>query len=101
MVSSPRQPAPDQPEKPYAVVLRKSAGRELSKLPKSDQQRIAREIDGLARHPPPHGVQKLAGSGELYRVRIGDYRVIYTIADRQLIVEIIRIRHRKDAYRDG
>jgi mRNA interferase RelE/StbE len=101
LVSSPRQPVPDRPAKPYAVVLRKSAVRELSKLPKAAQQRIADEINGLALNPRPHGVQKLAGSGELYRVRVGDYRVVYSIADRQLIVEIIRVRHRKDVYRDG
>jgi mRNA interferase RelE/StbE len=92
---------PDRPARRYAVVLRKSAARELSKLPKAAQQRIAQEIDGLAVNPRPQGVKKLAGADQLFRVRVGDYRVVYTIEDQRLIVEVIRVRHRKDVYRDG
>ena len=92
---------PDRPARRYAVVLRESAARELSKLPKAAQQRIAHKINALELNPRPHGVEKLAGTDDQFRVRVGDYRVVYTIEDQRLIVEVIRVRHRKDVYRNG
>ena len=56
-------------------------------------------IDGLARQPRPAGCTKLIGADDAYRIRVGDYRIVYQIMDRVLIVWIIRIAHRKDVYR--
>jgi mRNA interferase RelE/StbE len=53
----------------------------------------------LSNEPFPHGVKKLVGSEFSYRIRIGDYRVVYEVFESRLIIEIIRVRHRKDVYR--
>ena len=83
----------------YKVELRPSARRELLKLPRHDQVRLVRAMDGLAKEPRPKGVKKLAGAEDLYRIRVGDYRVDYQIHDDRLIVLVVRIGHRKDVYR--
>jgi mRNA interferase RelE/StbE len=87
-------------KQPYAVVFAKAADRQLRKLPKNVQQRIVLEAESLSVNPRPVGSIKLEGEDELYRIRVGDYRVIYQIGDEQLIVLIVRIAHRKDAYRN-
>ena len=56
-------------------------------------------MDGLAKEPRPKGVKKLSGADDLYRIRVGDYRVVYQIRDDRLIVLVVRIGHRKDVYR--
>jgi mRNA interferase RelE/StbE len=71
----------------------------LSALGKKDQRRIARTIDALAENPRPRRARKLEGIEELYRVRCGDYRIIYQIQDQRLLVLVVRIRHRREAYR--
>jgi mRNA interferase RelE/StbE len=63
------------------------------------QQRIAGKINDLVQEPRPMGVEKLEGEDDLYRVRVGDYRVVFTISDERLIVLVVRIAHRKDVYR--
>lgn len=83
----------------YTVELRPSARRELLKLPRPDQRRLIRAMDALADNPRPRGIKKLAGPDDLYRIRVGDYRVVYTIQDDRLIVLVVRIGHRKDVYR--
>lgn len=83
----------------YQIEIKSSASRELEKL---DRQMVARVVDaiqGLADNPYPQGVRKLAGFDRTYRVRVGDYRVLYTIHEKKLVIEIIRIAHRKDVYR--
>ncbi len=82
----------------YIIEIKKSAYKELSKVPTQEASKIIEEIDALAENPRPQGVKKLKGE-EGYRIRVGDYRVIYTIEDVVKIVEIQRIRHRKDAYK--
>ncbi len=82
----------------YKVELRPSARRELLKLPRHDQIRLVRAMDRLAKEPRPKGAKKLAGAEDLYRVRVGDYRVVYQIQDDRLIVLVVRIGHRKDVY---
>lgn len=82
----------------YAVVFRKSALKELRKLPKEAVAKLYELISGLADDPRPAGCKKLKGFQNLWRVRSGDYRVIYSIEDGRLIVEIVRVRDRKDAY---
>lgn len=83
----------------YAVLLAPAAERQLKAFDKPLQQRIARRLARLGDHPRPPGVEKLEGEDDLYRVREGDYRVIYTIQDRQLIVLVVKIGHRKEVYR--
>lgn len=61
--------------------------------------KIVAAVDNLSTNPYPHGVRKLAGTESNYCLRVGDYRVIYNIVENKLIVEVIRVRHRKDAYR--
>ena len=83
----------------YSVELRPSARRELLNLPRRDQIRLIRAMDALSDAPRPPGVKKLTGLDDLYRIRVGDYRVIYQIQDDRLVVLVVRIGHRKDVYR--
>jgi len=83
----------------YTVTFKKSAEKEFEKLSTHAIRRIAPAIDALAMDPRPVGAKKLEGQKEsLWRIRIGDYRVIYLIEDVIKIVEIRRIGHRKDIY---
>ena len=86
---------------PYRIEFTTAAVRELSRLPKEVQNRLRVKIDALALEPRPSGVQKMAGRERRYRLRVGDYRVIYEIQDRVLVVVIIRIGHRREVYRRG
>ncbi len=84
----------------YTISIKPSALKELSKLPKATVKKTEKAIDALALNPRPDGVKKLKGSAEdLYRIRVGDYRIIYSIEDEIKIVDIIKIGHRKEIYR--
>jgi mRNA interferase RelE/StbE len=83
----------------YRIELRPSAFRELAKLERPAQERIAARINSLIREPRPHGASKLKGHENRYRVRSGDYRIIYEVRDDVLLILILRIRHRREAYR--
>lgn len=84
----------------YKVLIKKSAAKELEEIPgKKDRERIVRRIEALSSNPRPSGVEKLAGVGEKYRIRQGNFRVVYEIEDEILVVTIIRIADRKDVYR--
>jgi len=82
----------------YDIVFTKAARRGLLGIREVDRKRIARRIDGLGDNPRPQGVRKLQGAENLYRIRVGDYRVIYSIDDGLLTVIIIRIGNRRDIY---
>lgn len=82
----------------YKVEIKRSALKELTQITAHYKSKITNAIDQLANIPRPEGVKKLRGE-EAYRIRVGDYRIIYTIEDVIKIVEIQRIRHRKDAYK--
>jgi mRNA interferase RelE/StbE len=82
----------------YRVVFTASAARELKKLPSQVIARMVTRIQSLASNPRPAGCKKLQGGDREWRIRVGDYRVIYTIDDSKLLVEVTRIRHRKDVY---
>jgi mRNA interferase RelE/StbE len=71
----------------------------LSRLPKPIQVRIGERIDALALDPRPAGVKKLTGGHDRYRFKVGEYRVIYEIGDQVLHVLVVRVAHRRDAYR--
>jgi mRNA interferase RelE/StbE len=75
----------------YKIELRPSARGELLKLPRHDQIRLVRAMDLLAKEPRPQGVKKLTGAEDLYRVRVGDYRIVYQILDGRLIWLVVRI----------
>ncbi len=68
-------------------------------LPPAARRRIASRIDALAREPRPPGAKLLAGPERFYRVRVGDYRVVYQVMDKVLRVLVVRIGHRRDVYR--
>lgn len=82
------------------VRFRRSPEKELSKLDAPVRARVLRHIAALADDPRPPGATRLVGTDDLWRIRIGDYRLIYEIYDDELIVRIIRIAHRNAVYRD-
>jgi mRNA interferase RelE/StbE len=83
----------------YSIEWKSSAAKELQKLSKPVIARILPAIEALADTPRPDGVRKLTGSENTYRIRVGEYRVVYNILDQRLVIEIIRVRDRKDVYR--
>jgi mRNA interferase RelE/StbE len=83
----------------YSVQFAPSAGRDLAALDKPVQRRVAARIDALAENPRPAGVTKLQGEANAWRIRVGDYRILYTIEDRRLVVLVIKIGHRREVYR--
>ena len=83
----------------YKIELKRSAAKEIDKIKqKKDRQRIVARIAALADDPRPPGSQKLTGQ-ESYRIRQGDYRIIYEIEDDRLIVVVVKVGHRRDVYR--
>lgn len=82
----------------YTVKINRKAKREFDKIPDVYLKKIANVIYGLANNPYPYGYRKLVGYNDLYRIRVGVYRIIYTIKNETLIVEIIRIAHRGQVY---
>ncbi len=85
--------------KAFTVQYKKSAEKDLESLPTGIVQRIHDAILELAKNPRPFGCRKLKGFDNKYRIRIGDYRVIYEIHENTVVVLIVQISHRKDAYR--
>ena len=83
----------------YTLTFAGSARKELESLDESLVNRIFPKIELLAKEPRPHGCQKLRGDRFLWRIRIGDYRVVYGIYDDKKTIDIIAVRHRRDAYR--
>ena len=81
----------------YRVELRRRAQRALDKLSKTDFQAVVEAIKDLAQTPRPRGIEKVKTTG-LWRIRQGDYRIIYTIDDNQQLVVIVRIGHRREIY---
>ena len=82
----------------YSLFFRESVRKDLETIPKSDLQRIMERIASLADNPRPPGSEKLSGQ-EKYRVRQGDYRIIYAIEENRLIVQIVKVGHRREVYR--
>lgn len=83
----------------YQIEWKESAQKELRKLPHPVVGRIITAVDALAENPFPSGVVKLAGAEHSFRIRVGDYRVIYTVEKAVLTIQIVRVRHRRDVYR--
>ena len=79
----------------YSLLITKSAAKELEAVPRKDRLRIIEKIQGLAIDPRPFGAEKLTGEDK-YRLRQGDFRILYEIRDRELLVSVIRIGNRRD-----
>jgi mRNA interferase RelE/StbE len=84
----------------YTVSFARSARKELEALPKSTAERILVKIEGLIATPRPIGTLKLRGQKNLWRIRVGEYRVVYAIDDISESIDISVIRHRRDVYRN-
>ncbi|MFW9998016.1 MAG: type II toxin-antitoxin system RelE/ParE family toxin [Candidatus Odinarchaeota archaeon] len=82
----------------YEILFKESVWKDLKKVPKSDLKRILSRVEKLGDDPHPMGCEKLTGE-ELYRVRQGNYRIVYSIQDKELTVWVIKVGHRKDVYR--
>jgi len=84
----------------YSVAIRTSAIKELESVaPKRERQRIVRRIAALADEPRPRGCEKLASEEDRYRVRQGRYRIVYAVDDAALLIDVVKIGHRKEVYR--
>jgi len=82
----------------YSIEFTERAIRDLESLPAMERRKVGKRIEALGANPHPSGVKKLQGAEDLYRIRSGDYRVIYSIADKKLLILVIRVGHRKDIY---
>jgi mRNA interferase RelE/StbE len=82
----------------FAVTINRPAQKEIKLVDATVRLRIVKELRSLSDNPRPHGCRKLVGSQERWRVRVGDYRIIYTIDDAGRLVEIVAVRHRSRAY---
>ncbi len=83
----------------YKIEWKHSAIKELKKLDKPTIKRIITVVDSLTTNPIPKNCRKLKGTTSIYRIRVGNYRIIYSLRSHKLIIEIIRVGHRKDIYR--
>ncbi len=83
----------------YQIVIVKSAAKQLNTIPHLYKERIIKKIDSLSLNPRPFGAEKLANRENEYRVRVGVYRIVYSIFDKKLIVEVVDIDHRKQIYK--
>jgi mRNA interferase RelE/StbE len=83
----------------YTIEIAPAAERALKKLQADIQKRIIKALLKLQEDPRPAGVKKLSGEDDLYRIRVGDYRIVYQIRDNELVVLVVRVAHRRDVYR--
>jgi mRNA interferase RelE/StbE len=82
----------------YSIFFRDSVRKDLVAIPKPDLKRVMERIAGLAENPRPQGCEKLSGQ-ERYRVRQGNYRIVYSIQDTELVVWVVKVGHRREVYR--
>lgn len=86
----------------YKLVLKPSAAKNVDQIDRrADRDRIVKRIQALVENPRPSGCEKLEGADYMYRVRQGDYRIVYDIDDDAATIVILKVRHRKDVYRRG
>jgi mRNA interferase RelE/StbE len=83
----------------YRIEISRSAERQLGKLPAEDRRRIVQAILPLAEDPRPRGCRKLSGYDDVFRIRVGRYRVIYSVEAGRLVIIILKIGHRREVYR--
>lgn len=82
----------------YSLVFKRSVTKDLRVVPRKDLIRILKRISGLTTDPRPPGCEKLVG-GERFRIRQGIYRIIYTVNDEEICVVVVKVAHRREAYR--
>lgn len=82
----------------YKIYLRRSVKKDLSPVPKKDIKRIIQRIEKLSANPRPPGCEKLSGR-ERYRIRQGEYRIVYSIQDKEFTVWVVKVGHRREVYR--
>ena len=83
---------------PYAVRFKVSAEKELARLPVTIQARVVEAVRALSLVPKPPGVKKLKGWDDSYRVRVGDYRIVYQLLEKEVVIYVVRIAHRSSVY---
>jgi Cytotoxic translational repressor of toxin-antitoxin stability system len=83
----------------YRIEFARKALREFQNLPAQVKKRLKPKIDALGQNPRPRGVKKIEGKENLYRIRVGDYRVIYEVLDKVLLVLVVKLGDRKDIYK--
>ena len=84
---------------PYSILLAPPAERQLRSFAPAIQKRLVKRMKSLQNDPRPSGVKKLGGEDDLYRIREGDYRIIFTVRDKELIVLVVKVGDRKEVYR--
>lgn len=84
----------------YSIAWKRSAAKELKQLPKDAIQKALSIVEELTTNPHPPSSKKLSGTDHTYRIRFGDYRLIYNVMDQVLIIEVIRVGYRKSVYRN-
>ena len=82
----------------YSIEISRTAEEQLKKLEPDDQLRVAKAIIALAADPHPQGSRKLTGYEDVFRIRVGQYRVLYSVSGKKLIIIVLKIGHRKDVY---
>ncbi len=83
----------------YEIEISRTAEKQLKKLPEKQQLRVVRAVLALAEEPHPRGSRKLTGYDDVFRVRVGRFRVLYSIAKSRLVILVLKIGHRRDVYR--
>ena len=83
----------------YRIFFKKSVLKDFDKIPNKDLKKIIKRIEALSTNPRPHGCEKLSGQ-ERYRVRQGNYRIVYSINDNELVIWVVKVGHRRDVYRE-
>jgi mRNA interferase RelE/StbE len=83
----------------YEVIIENAAQKDFKRLVSPWDEAIKKAVSGLELNPRPHGVKKLSGSKDGYRIRVGDFRVLFAVDDRKRVVAIFRVRHRSEVYR--
>jgi len=84
----------------YRIEVSATAEKQIRKLNKAEQLRVLRAIQQLAHEPRPPGTRKLRGYNDLYRIRIGTHRILYSIESNRLLIIILKVGHRRDVYRE-
>ena len=83
----------------YEIEISRTAERQLRRLPREDQVRVARTMLALSDNPYPRGARKLSGHDDVFRVRTGHYRILYSVSGRALVIAVLKVGHRRDVYR--
>ena len=83
----------------YEIEISRTAEKQLRRLPRTDQLRVVRTMLALVDDPFPRGARKLSGHDDVFRVRAGRYRILYSVSERKLVIVVLKVGHRRDVYR--